>query len=544
MSTAYSFRGGPHNNFFPPPLHVNSQGPPIPARGPRDPSLAGVPPMLGPPGNLDSIPGRTNFGRGDRLSMGIPERGPLRNRDFAPSPPREMRRDYRNESHDYERSGLLPHDYDSYRNYGPHDFSGPPSGNYSFYGPSSTNAHFNFMPDQKMQADEPGGYAIPFHAANNATDLYPSPNPQIPYNMPVNKLPTKRKAQAQPFSCNVCNVNFNSEQQASQHFNSVRHVKKMRLMEPGNQIKENKEGDLLDAAGEKHGLSKKQVFTCECCKITVNSLHQLDAHKSGSKHQAKLTQMETSNEMETEDDPVGGSDNTSQNAVSFDKKSVFSCVYCNISVNSLQQLDAHKSGQKHQSKMQQMDPDKQMEMDEDPIESDVNNLPLPPSSFDKKTVFTCEYCKITVNSLHQLEAHKNGNKHQSKVSQMEPGMQMENKDSVMNVSNNMALPSSFDKKGVFTCECCNVTVNSLQQLEAHKSGQKHQSKLLQMDPDKQMETNFVTAINNLKLPVSSEKKQSFTCVYCNISVNSLQQLEAHMSGNKHQAKLQKAQEEN
>jgi len=77
--------------------------------------------------------------------MGVPDRGNLRNRDFAPSPPREMR-NYRNDSHDYDRSGLLPHDYDSYRNYGgPHDFSGPPSGNYSFYGQSPTNTHFNYM---------------------------------------------------------------------------------------------------------------------------------------------------------------------------------------------------------------------------------------------------------------------------------------------------------------------------------------------------------------------------------------------------------------
>lgn len=106
-----SFRGGPPNNFCPPPLHVNSQGPPIPVRGPRDPSLAGGPPMLGPPGNLDSVPGRTNFGRGDHLSMGIPERGPLRSRDFAPSPPREMRRDYRNER--------------EFREYSPREFDRP-----------------------------------------------------------------------------------------------------------------------------------------------------------------------------------------------------------------------------------------------------------------------------------------------------------------------------------------------------------------------------------------------------------------------------------
>lgn len=441
-------------------------------------------------------------------------------------------RNYRNDNHDYDRSGLLPHDYDSYRNYGPPEFPGSTSGNYSFYGPSSTNAHFNYMHDQKMPADEPGGYAIPFHGTNNANDLYS--NPQIPYHLALNKLPTKRKSQTQPFSCNVCNVNFNSDQQASQHFSSVRHVKKMRMMEPGSKSLDGKEGEL--DGSNKNSLSKKQVFTCECCKITVNSLQQLEAHKSGNKHQTKVAQMDPNNPMETDDDSAVGGDN-SQNA--FDKKTVYTCTYCNVTVNSLQQLEGHKSGSKHQAKVQAggggEPPSKPMEMDEHMVGGgDMNNLSL--ATFDKKAVFTCEYCKITVNSLHQLEAHKNGNKHQAKVSQIDPNKPMEN--------NNLAgLSLPFDKKGVFTCECCHVTVNSLQQLEAHKIGGKHQAKIQQLDPSQQMDVNFVTAINNLKLPVSSEAKQSFTCVYCNISVNSLQQLEAHMSGSKHQAKLQKAQEE-
>ncbi|GAB1605275.1 RNA-binding motif protein, X chromosome-like isoform X3 [Argonauta hians] len=124
-----SGRGGPPGHFSPPPLR--GRGPPSPSlvssrsmfrdssrgppsRGPRDLSPRNGPPRRGIPRSMDSPPRRSSFdddykpysppyweksGRNDRLSMGVPERGPLRSRDFhpPPSPPREMRREYRSE---------------------------------------------------------------------------------------------------------------------------------------------------------------------------------------------------------------------------------------------------------------------------------------------------------------------------------------------------------------------------------------------------------------------------------------------------------------
>ncbi|CAI9721075.1 dyslexia-associated KIAA0319 isoform X2 [Octopus vulgaris] len=66
------------------------------------------------------------------------------------------------------------------------------------------------------------------------------------------------------------------------------------------------------------------------------------------------------------------------------------------------------------------------------------------------------------------------------------------------------------KLGLFFCSLCNISVNSMQQLEAHKSGEDLGKKL-----------------------------GLFFCSLCNISVNSMQQLEAHKSGNKHGNKMQK-----
>ncbi|CAI9736853.1 binding motif, X-linked-like-1 isoform X2 [Octopus vulgaris] len=136
-----SGRGGPPGHFSPPSLRGrgppsppivssrsmfrdSSRGPPISSRGPRDLSPRSGPPRRGIPRSMDSPPRRSSFdddynsppyweksGRSDRLSMGVPERGPLRSRDFhpAPSPPREMRREYRSEREFREFS---PRDFD------------------------------------------------------------------------------------------------------------------------------------------------------------------------------------------------------------------------------------------------------------------------------------------------------------------------------------------------------------------------------------------------------------------------------------------------
>lgn len=150
---------------------------------------------------------------------------------------------------------------------------------------------------RKMQADIPseetgGRGGMPFRGKNEDDDDM-DPITQAVVNNALGKLPTKRKAQ--PVTCNACNLTFNSELQAAQHYNGSRHAKKVRLMEAAKQMETEEDPAETDTNGEKllpssgDDLGKKLgLFFCGYCNISVNSLQQLDAHKSGSKHRAKV----------------------------------------------------------------------------------------------------------------------------------------------------------------------------------------------------------------------------------------------------------------
>lgn len=134
---------------------------------------------------------------------------------------------------------------------------------------------------------------MPFRGKNEDDDDM-DPITQAVVNNALGKLPTKRKAQPQ-VTCNACNLTFNSELQAAQHYNGSRHAKKVRLMEAAKQMETEEDPAETDTNGEKllpssgDDLGKKLgLFFCGYCNISVNSLQQLDAHKSGSKHRAKV----------------------------------------------------------------------------------------------------------------------------------------------------------------------------------------------------------------------------------------------------------------
>lgn len=152
---------------------------------------------------------------------------------------------------------------------------------------------------RKMRADIPseetgGRGGMPFRGKNEEEDDDDmDPITQAVVNNALGKLPTKRKAQ--PVTCNACNLTFNSELQAAQHYNGSRHAKKVRLMEAAKQMETEEDPAETDTNGEKllpssgDDLGKKLgLFFCGYCNISVNSLQQLDAHKSGSKHRAKV----------------------------------------------------------------------------------------------------------------------------------------------------------------------------------------------------------------------------------------------------------------
>lgn len=107
------------------------------------------------------------------------------------------------------------------------------------------------------------------------------------------------------------------------------------------------------------------------------------------------------------------------------------------------------------------------------------------------------------------------------------------------------------------CEQCNVLCDTERMLENHKKGKKHRAKCLSLTSnafecnDLEIALPRVTTPDNSVLnnafsgldPSSNDfpsVPQNFHCATCNISLNSAQQYEAHITGQKHLKKVKSA----
>ncbi|XP_009954323.1 PREDICTED: zinc finger protein 385C-like, partial [Leptosomus discolor] len=124
----------------------------------------------------------------------------------------------------------------------------------------------------------------------------------------------------------------------------------------------------------------------------------------------------------------------------------------------------------------------------------------------------CPTCKVTVNSLSQLEAHNTGAKHKSMLeghsTQMRRGRgkllsraghkskRIGNKGSI-NIQNK-----------AFHCQVCEIYVNSETQLKQHMSSRRHKDRLAgkppkpKYSPYNKLQKNAALAVSILKVPVS------------------------------------------
>ncbi|XP_071585249.1 zinc finger matrin-type protein 4 isoform X2 [Heliangelus exortis] len=81
--------------------------------------------------------------------------------------------------------------------------------------------------------------------------------------------------------CQLCAAWFNNPLMAQQHYDGKKHKKNAARADLLEQL-----GKTLDL-GELRGL--KRSYTCNICKVTLNSIEQYHAHLKGSKHQTKLS---------------------------------------------------------------------------------------------------------------------------------------------------------------------------------------------------------------------------------------------------------------
>ncbi|XP_013420898.1 zinc finger protein 385B [Lingula anatina] len=151
----------------------------------------------------------------------------------------------------------------------------------------------DFVPEIIKVDQPPNPFAVlPKDAPEDPTKKL-DPVAQAVFDNMRGKLPTKRKVIEIP--CAVCAIVFNSEDQADVHFKSQKHAKKLQTIELLNKQKmvsdTSSNGEATTNGGKtEDGMVKMpgNQFRCSFCNVSLNSVHQLEMHRAGQKHKNKL----------------------------------------------------------------------------------------------------------------------------------------------------------------------------------------------------------------------------------------------------------------
>ncbi|XP_066468457.1 zinc finger protein 385B isoform X2 [Tiliqua scincoides] len=231
---------------------------------------------------------------------------------------------------------------------------------------------------------------------------------------------------------------------------------------------------------------KKQVISCNVCKLRFNSDSQAEAHYKGSKHAKKVKALEA-----TKNRPKAGASKDSAKANT-------SC--------SATPVPANISDKSDRTNMKTNAPSLLSTVEVVPFISESGTsvtvvaaaeaaATLSSSASSKSTNGTtdavseseeekakkllyCSLCKVAVNSLSQLEAHNTGSKHKTMVearngagpikSYPRPGSRLKTQ---------IGAKGSGLQNKTFHCEICDVHVNSEIQLKQHISSRRHKDRV-------------------------------------------------------------------
>ncbi|NXT86077.1 Z385C protein, partial [Zapornia atra] len=235
-------------------------------------------------------------------------------------------------------------------------------------------------------------------------------------------------------------------------------------------------------------LKKKQFISCNICHLRFNSANQAEAHYKGHKHARRLKAIEAmKNKQKAAGAVVGatGQDGTADFTTSPEGSGEPG------NTGSVAPLGSPPASELSEgtSDATSIASSSAQAVEAQAAESGSSVSSAPESEKEgkkSKQHLYCPTCKVTVNSLSQLEAHNTGAKHKSMLeghsTQMRRGRgkllsraghkskRIGNKGSI-NVQNK-----------AFHCQVCEIYVNSETQLKQHMSSRRHKDRLAGKPP--------------------------------------------------------------
>lgn len=160
------------------------------------------------------------------------------------------------------------------------------------------------------------------------------------------------------------------------------------------------------------------------------------------------------------------------------------CQLCHVRTNSFKLLSAHLSGKIHTRKLrdrtllQQISLRTRKKAREKAAvgsnEQDVQFVQNPQTQAISDDLLFCSTCSLKLNSAEQMESHLLGSKHAKKAANFTNQEQPTQSSSCTSSLPDCIVPhESARQKGGFKCKTCNLFLNSVPQVVAHLSSDRH-----------------------------------------------------------------------
>ncbi|XP_064205085.1 zinc finger protein 385D-like [Anguilla rostrata] len=271
----------------------------------------------------------------------------------------------------------------------------------------------------RLSGTEPGSALRSWKAGLASRRMCMDPVQKAIMGQTLGLLPAPAKSK-HLVSCTLCQLNFNSENQALAHFKGTRHTRKLRVLEAPDArrkaadavAKETARKDPPESISPNGLLPSTHATDCEAGAVSPPSTG------------AELSDGSGSAQVETAPDPTPGANPSAPGVTEAEvgeeteeekAKRLLYCSLCKVAVNSASQLEAHNSGTKHKTMLEARSGAGAIKSF--PRQGVKGRLASPTTSatgLQNKTFF-CEICDVHVNSETQLKQHISSRRHKDRA---------------------------------------------------------------------------------------------------------------------------------
>uniref|UniRef100_A0A673BLL4 Zinc finger protein 385C n=1 Tax=Sphaeramia orbicularis TaxID=375764 RepID=A0A673BLL4_9TELE len=303
------------------------------------------------------------------------------------------------------------------------------------------------VPGRPLQPQLDIKHLLPFRLnGSSPLSLFPNFNTMDPVQKAVINhtfgvpQPLKKK---QIISCNICHLRFNSTNQAEAHYKGHKHARKLKAME-AQKNRQRRAGEVMGAWAPESDSTPSPppppppptfppqpppplppLVTLSPPQISPSSQHSETASDTSAPEAPEAVETMgptaesgcTADSSSTNGEPRSDEDKDVKKS-----KSHLHCPVCKVTVNSVSQLEAHNSGTKHKMMLEghSVLPRRRGKVVAARAGCKSKRLGSKGSVGVPSKNFQCEVCEIFVNSETQLSQHMNSRRHKDRLAGKPP----------------------------------------------------------------------------------------------------------------------------